>query len=139
MYKYVLIQWIWFWSQIHLNTTQYTYIRIMCVWNLSIYVGNTGSYLIDTGFVYITSDGGLSWEQVSKFNDKFYHKHFMISLYMHTYIHVCMLLISWYQELMNCRKSIKLYSMTIQITSQCLNFIDIVCESVAISVKHHAK
>ena len=28
------------------------------------HTGNTGSYLTDTGTVYITRDGGLSWEQV---------------------------------------------------------------------------
>ena len=28
------------------------------------YVGNPGPYLIDTGSVYISRDGGLSWEQV---------------------------------------------------------------------------
>ena len=30
------------------------------------HTGNTGSYLTDTGTVYITRDGGLSWEQVDK-------------------------------------------------------------------------
>ena len=28
------------------------------------YTGNPGSYLSDSGTVYITRDGGLTWEQV---------------------------------------------------------------------------
>ena len=30
----------------------------------STHTGNTGSYLTDTGSVYITRDGGLTWQQV---------------------------------------------------------------------------
>ena len=30
----------------------------------STHTGNTGSYLTDSGSVYITRDGGLTWEQV---------------------------------------------------------------------------
>ena len=36
----------------------------MYVYLTSTNTGNTGSYLTDTGSVYITRDGGLTWEQV---------------------------------------------------------------------------
>ena len=38
-----------------------------CVYMYNIYAhtGNTGSYLTDTGTIYITRDGGLTWQQVS--------------------------------------------------------------------------
>ena len=44
-------------------------ITFMCMFICTIllytHTGNTGSYLTDTGTVYITRDGGLIWEQVS--------------------------------------------------------------------------
>ena len=36
----------------------------MCIYVMSTTTGNTGSYLTDTGSVYITSDGGLTWNEV---------------------------------------------------------------------------
>ena len=35
-----------------------------CVLHTSTHIGNTDAYLTDTGSVYITHDGGLTWEQV---------------------------------------------------------------------------
>ena len=51
---------------------QYNYVNVlflcmyitMCIYVMSKNTGNTGSYLTDTGSVYITRDGGLTWEQV---------------------------------------------------------------------------
>ena len=38
--------------------------RCIRMYLTSTNTGNTGSYLTDTGSVYITRDGGLTWEQV---------------------------------------------------------------------------
>ena len=44
----------------NVHTYVYMYVSIYPF----LYVGNPGPYLIDTGSVYISRDGGLSWEQV---------------------------------------------------------------------------
>ena len=49
---------------------------------ISTHLGNVGSYLTDTGSVYITRDGGLSWEQVHMYIN---HRMYVIVKYGNSY------------------------------------------------------
>ena len=49
----------------------YVYMYVICVYMyahmyvcMPVIVGNSGSYLTDTGSAYISRNGGLTWEQV---------------------------------------------------------------------------
>ena len=44
----------------------YMLFAVMRIHVTYIYVGNTGFYLTNTGSVYISHDGGLTWIQVCK-------------------------------------------------------------------------